>query len=118
MHKVLATGGTVLAAFAAADWRALVFLAIGLALTLGVACWVLASDNRAARLGYLLQTWRGLPASARRLRGPAHRTASRRQLRPGRPPTSQAVPASPAGQSQRLDHEADSAVIPASVDDR
>jgi hypothetical protein len=118
MHKVLATEGAVLAAFAAADWRTLVFLAIGLALTLGVACWVLASDSRAARLGYLVRTWRGLPSSARRRRGPVHRRTSRRQLRPGRPPAPQAVLASPSDQSQRLDHEADSAVIPASVDER
>jgi hypothetical protein len=67
-RKLLATGSTAAAVLAVAGWPTAILLTASTLLVLSAVCWVLSSDKRAARLGYLLHAWharqRPLPRSA------------------------------------------------------
>lgn len=59
---------------AAVNWRTALFLTIDVSLAFSLVFWVLCSDKRVARIGYLLTIWRA--------RRPARSSKTVRELPP------------------------------------
>jgi hypothetical protein len=79
MRKLLIAGSGIMTVLAAVNWRTAVFLTVDVTLTLSVACWVLCSDKRVARIGYILRIFH-----ARQFSRPEYNKTGRTSIERGR----------------------------------